>query len=78
MPGKIVQFDNDTWSSLNMLAKGKMMTFQELSDEAFRDLLRKHNIPLSLNEALRKSAGKSADVIPLRKKSKGKGRHKSR
>jgi hypothetical protein len=68
MPGKMVQFDDETWSSLDMLAKDKMMTFQELADEAFRDLLRKHNIPMSLNEALRKSAGKSAEVIPLRKK----------
>lgn len=78
MPGKIVQFDDESWSSVNMLAKDRMMTFQELADEAFRDLLRKHNIPVSLTEALRKSAGKSADVIPLRKKVKSKGRRKSR
>jgi hypothetical protein len=78
MPGKIVQFDDESWSSVNMLAKDRMMTFQELVDEAFRDLLRKHNIPVSLNEALRKSAGKSADVIPLRNKTKSKGRRASR
>ena len=77
MPGKIVQFDDESWSSLNMLAKDKMMTFQELADEAFRDLLRKHDIPLSLTEALRKSAGKSAEVIPLRKKSKRKAKRRS-
>ena len=78
MPGKIVQFDDESWSSVNMLARNRMMTFQELADEAFRDLLRKHNIPVSLNEALRKSAGKSAHVVPLRKKAKRKARRKSR
>jgi hypothetical protein len=78
MPGKIVQFDDENWSSVNMLAKDRMMTFQELADEAFRDLLRKHNIPVGLNEALRKSAGTPADVIPLRKKAKSKARRKSR
>jgi hypothetical protein len=33
-----------------------MMTFQELADEAFRDLLKKHGRPTDLKEALRKSA----------------------
>jgi hypothetical protein len=78
MAGKRVQFDEDTWSSLNMLAKDRMMTFQELADEASRDLLRKHNIPLSRNEALRKSAGKSANVIQLRKMTRRKTLRKSR
>jgi hypothetical protein len=49
-----------------MLAKDCMMTFQELSDEAFRDLLKKHGRPVSLKEALRRSAGKSAEVVPFR------------
>ena len=74
MPGKIVQFDDESWSSLDMLAKDKMMTFQELADEAFRDLLRKHNIPLSLTEALQKSAGKRGKVILLRRKAKTKAK----
>jgi hypothetical protein len=45
-----------------------MMDFQELADEAFRDLLRKHGRPASLKEALRRSAGESAKVIPLKRK----------
>ncbi len=32
-----------------------MKSWQELADEAFRDLLRKHNHPGSLREALRRS-----------------------
>lgn len=56
MPGKRVQFDEETWHTVDLLAKDRMMTFQELADEAFRDLLRKHGRPLDLKEALRRSA----------------------
>jgi hypothetical protein len=70
MPGKRLQFDDETWASLDLLAKDRMMTFQELADEAFRDVLRKHGRPASLKEALRRSAGASADVVPLRRKKK--------
>ena len=72
MPGKRVQFDEETWAALDMLAKDRMMDFQELADEAFRDLLKKHGRPASLKEALRRSAGMSADVAPLRGKRKKK------
>jgi hypothetical protein len=46
-----------------------MKSFQELADEAFNDLLKKHGRPTSLKEALRKSAGQTAKVIPLKRKS---------
>jgi hypothetical protein len=32
-----------------------MATFQELAEEAFADLLKKHGIPIDLKDALRKS-----------------------
>ena len=70
MPGKRIQFDNETWASVDLLAKDRMMTFQELADEAFRDLLKKHGRPASLKEALRKSAGASAKVVSLTKAGK--------
>jgi hypothetical protein len=70
MPGKRLQFDDETWASLDLLAKDRMMSFQELADEAFRDVLKKHGRPASLKEALRRSAGVSADVVPLRRKKK--------
>lgn len=72
MPGKRVQFDDETWAALDLLGKDSMKTFQELADEAFRDLLRKHGRPASLKEALRKSAGVSADVVPLKRKKAGR------
>jgi hypothetical protein len=63
--GKRVQFDDETWSSLDLLAKDSMKSFQELADEAFRDLLKKHGRPASLREALRKSAKAPAPVVKL-------------
>jgi len=65
MPGKRVQFDDETWQQLDLLAHDQMKDFQELADEAFRDLLKKHGRPSSLKEALRRSAGMSATVHRL-------------
>jgi hypothetical protein len=66
MPGKRVQFDDETWHALDLLARDQMKDFQELADEAFRDLLKKHGQPASLKEALRRSAGVSATVHKLK------------
>jgi hypothetical protein len=56
MPGKRVQLDEDSWAALDLLARDRMMTFQELADEAFADVLKKHGRPVDLRAALRKSA----------------------
>jgi uncharacterized protein with von Willebrand factor type A (vWA) domain len=77
MPGKRVQIDDETWQALDLLARDSMLSFQDLADEAFRDLLRKHGRPIDLKTALRQSAGASADVVPLRGKRKGRRRPKS-
>jgi uncharacterized protein with von Willebrand factor type A (vWA) domain len=70
MPGKRVQIDDETWQALDLLARDSMLSFQDLADEAFRDLLRKHGRPIDLKTALRQSAGASAEVVPLRSKRK--------
>jgi len=80
MPGKRVQFDAETWAALDLLARDRMMDFQELADEAFRDLLRKHGRPTELMSALRQSAGQGAAVhaLPVKKrpaKRKARNRH---
>lgn len=74
MPGKRVQFDEETWQSLDLLARDQMKDFQELAEEAFRDLLRKHGRPATLKEALRKSAGQSATVVELTARKKQRKR----
>ena len=68
MIGKRVQFHDETWQALRLLGAETMKSFQELADEAFNDLLTKHGHPASLNEALRKSAGHTAKIIPLKRK----------
>jgi len=53
---KLIAFDEDTFDKLKQLGRDSMATFQELADEAFADLLKKHGIPIDLKDALRKSA----------------------
>jgi len=77
MPGKRVQIDDETWQALDLLARDSMRDFQELADEAFRDLLKKHGRPTDLKTALRRSAGVSAEVVPLARKGKPRRRTKS-
>jgi non-homologous end joining protein Ku len=66
---KLIAFDDDTFDKLQQLARDRMATFQELADEAFADLLKKHGIPIDLKDALRKSVRLAADNA---KKSGGK------
>jgi non-homologous end joining protein Ku len=66
---KLIAFDDDTFDKLKQLARDRMATFQELADEAFADLLKKHGIPIDLKDALRKSVRLAADTA---KKSGGK------
>jgi hypothetical protein len=50
-----VAFDAETYLALDRLAKDRMASLQELADEAFRDLLKKHRRPVTLREMLRES-----------------------
>ncbi len=65
---KLIAFDDDTLDKLTQLARDRMGTFQELADEAFADLLKKHGIPIDLKDALRKSAGLSKAATPKKSK----------
>ena len=56
---KLIAFDDETFDKLKQLARDRMGTIQELADEAFADLLKKHGIPVDLKDALRKSASLS-------------------
>jgi hypothetical protein len=53
---KLVQFDEETWRALDLLRRDQMKSFDELSAEAFRDLLRKYGQPENLKAALKESA----------------------
>jgi non-homologous end joining protein Ku len=67
---KLIAFDDDTFDKLRQLARDRMATFQELADEAFADLLKKHGIPVDLKDALRKSATLSKAPVPKKTKSR--------
>jgi hypothetical protein len=54
--GKRITFDPETYAALDLYAKDSMRSLQELADEAFVDLLKKHHRPTSLKAALRDSA----------------------
>jgi hypothetical protein len=56
MHGKRVSFDAATWTALDLYARDSMKSFQELADEAFADLLKKHGRPTDLKDALRRSS----------------------
>jgi len=78
MHGKRVQFDDETWAAVSLLAKDRMQDFQELAEEAFRDILKKYGRPTSLKEALRRSANEPGKVIPLARAKKKASKKKRR
>lgn len=57
---KLIAFDDDTANKLTQLGRDRMATLQELADEAFADLLKKHGVPIDLRDALRKSSRATA------------------
>jgi non-homologous end joining protein Ku len=74
---KLIAFDDDTFDKLRQLARDRMATFQELADEAFADLLKKHGVPIDLKDALRKSAAEArseakGNVTELRPRKPGR------
>src|SRR5262245_60817471 len=52
---KLVEFDAETWQALHLLSRDSMKSLQELADEAFADLLKKHHRPVTLKQALKES-----------------------
>jgi hypothetical protein len=72
---KLVEFDEATWQALGLLGRDSMKTFQELADEAFRDLLRKYDRPTDLKAALKQSVRSSAEP-PAPSQNRNRGRRR--
>jgi non-homologous end joining protein Ku len=70
---KLIAFDDETIDKLTQLGRDRMATLQDLADEAFADLLKKHGVPIDLKDALRKSAGvsKKTSKHPAKKGARG-------
>lgn len=64
MVGKRVQFDDATWNAINLLRQERRRSFQQLADEAFRDLLDKHGQPTKLKDQLKGSLKSSIRSSP--------------
>jgi hypothetical protein len=56
---KLIAFDQETFRAIDLLARDSMKTWQELSDEAFGDLLKKHGRSDDLKTALKLSLQQS-------------------
>src|SRR5262249_821836 len=67
---KLIEFRPEIWQALVLLARDSGKSLEALADEAFTELLRRHNRPLSLKEALRESARRlpANDDVPQGKR----------
>lgn len=68
MPRKLISLHAEDKRTLDELADDLSSTFQELMDEAVRDLLKKHGRPTGLREAFKASAEPSKIVRFRRRK----------
>jgi hypothetical protein len=71
MPGKRVQFDEDTLEAIEAVARDSGKSFQELAAEAFADLLKKHKQPVGAEGGAqgkrrrrRKASGRQEELTP--------------
>jgi non-homologous end joining protein Ku len=74
---KLIAFDDDTFDKLKQLGHDRMATIQELADEAFADVLKKHGVPVDLKDALRKSAKLSKAAAHNNAKSRPSRKYRS-
>jgi hypothetical protein len=74
-------FDDPTFFALKELASSRMATFQDLADEAFADLLKKHRRPIGLKAALKQSiaaGGNNVVELPSSRRARRKKTEKPR
>lgn len=74
---KLIAFDDDIADKLVQLGRDRMASLQDLADEAFADLLKKHGVPIDLKDALRKStrAVETTLATPARRQPRNASRH---
>ncbi|MEA2935379.1 MAG: hypothetical protein QOD74_2025 [Variibacter sp.] len=75
---KLIAFDEGTWTALDLLSRDSLKSIQELADEAFADLLKKHHRPVTLKEALRQSVRREPANDPAPKQAtRAEGKNKA-
>jgi hypothetical protein len=65
--GKRISFDRETWDAVDLLARDQMKDIQEITEEAFRDLLKKYGRTADFREALQLSARAAKPRGPRRR-----------
>lgn len=68
MPNKRVHLDTIVLEALALLGADERKSFQELADEAFADLLKKHHRPVGLRNALAQSLRRAPANANARKR----------
>jgi hypothetical protein len=58
--GKRVQFDRATWDAVDLMAREQMKDLAEITEEAFRDLLKKYGRSADFRESLKMSARRAS------------------
>lgn len=54
--GKRIRIERATWDAISLMAREQMKDLDEVTEEAFRDLLKKYGRTADFREALRMSA----------------------
>jgi hypothetical protein len=70
MPTKRIVLDSVVMQAVELLGRDLGKDFVDLSDEAFRDLLKKHRRPVGLQDALRQSLRRGPHKGPNKRPSK--------
>ncbi len=68
MVGKRVQFDDETWQAIQAAMRDAGMSFQDIADEAFADVLKKHRQSVGLIASLKESVGEQRKPRQTKKK----------
>ena len=70
MRGTRVQFDDETWEAIEAVMRDSGSSFQDLTNEAFADLLKKHKQPVGLKAALQESVGVAGKPLASKKRAR--------
>ena len=70
MRGTRVQFDDETWEAIEAVMRDSGSSFQDLTEEAFADLLKKHKQPVGLKAALQESVGVVGKPLASKKRAR--------
>jgi hypothetical protein len=59
--GKRIRIDRATWDAIALMAREQMKDLDEITEEAFRDLLKKYGRTADFREALKLSAKRASE-----------------